>query len=108
MTDKQDDTPVMVRDIFSTRSANALENEGLPTLDDVVEKVRMHGYGELLRIPNFGNASCAEVRAVVQPLLGDANPTVYATASFIAWCLEHRTMIEQIRKSRTPSEKDAP
>jgi hypothetical protein len=48
---------------LTTRARNALIDAGLLTLGAVAEK----SDGELLRLPNFGSTSLADVRAFIRP-----------------------------------------
>jgi len=46
---------------LSVRSSNALKNEGIRTLGELIEK----SGPELFRMPNFGRVSLAEIRQIL-------------------------------------------
>lgn len=60
----------LLREVLEVRSANALQRIGVTTADELVEYAASHTEGDLMRLPNFGRRSLAEVKWFLGEYLG--------------------------------------
>src|SRR5262245_6320364 len=85
-------TPVAGLIGLSTRARNCLREAGIETIDDLIT-LRRKSPAELLRLPNFGKATLAEIDRALAPFMAELHEE-----AFLDWCRANRRVLEILRK----------